>query len=316
MSRLPAAAIFFGALRPPTISSGAKHGGGQPAARVFRIRIAAGRVPTMGIVATTLLGTAVAAAPYWSLRWSPRVDATREVGGQSHQPVRQTTELTRNFDGAAQAGFVHEFRDLDLPGVDGQQPDTNSYVHRLTLAWQRESDALRLRLGLTVAVSSNALKNAGDLGADDLFPAAGIAWRAGPAWLALYADDRLGHTLVYPGFELPLRPAPSHEIRLGFPQTSWQWQIAPNWRALAAIEPDGACWRVRDAELEHRSQVCSRSWQSAWSLRWQATGWLAAEAGIGYRFESSVEYQLRDRRTVKVSVPGGSFYFLGIGARF
>jgi hypothetical protein len=271
----------------------------------------------MGILTTTLLGAAVAAAPAWSLQWSPRVDAAREVLGQTYRTRRQTTEIARLFNAEEQADLVHEFRDLDLPDVDGVQADTNSYVHRLTFAWQHQADTLRLRLGVILAVSSNALKDPGDLAARDLYPAVGVGWRAGPAWLALYADDRLGRTLVYPGFELPLRPAPSHEIRLGFPEASWHWQIAPRWSSVAAIEPDGACWQVRDEQLdERRSEVCSRSWQAAWTLRWQATDLFAVEAAVGHSFASTLEYQLRDGRTARVDVPAGSFYGLSVGARF
>jgi hypothetical protein len=270
----------------------------------------------MGIVTTTLLSAVVTAAPAWSVQWSPRVDSARPVLGQTHRPTRQTTEVARHFDAESQADFLHEFRDLDLPDVDGEQADTNSYVHRLTFAWQHSSETRRLRLGITLAVSSNALKSAGDLGAEDLRPAVGVAWRAGPAWLALHADDRLGRTLVYPGFELPLRPAPSQEIRLGFPESSWHWQIAPRWRSVAAIEPDGACWRVRDEQLERRSEVCSQSWQAAWTLRWQATNFLAVDAAVGHNFKSTLEYQLRDGSTVRVDVPAGSFYGFSIGARF
>ena len=270
----------------------------------------------MGIVTTALVGAAVAAAPAWTLQWSLRIDATRSLLGQTYQTKRQTTGLARHFDAESQADLAHEFRDLDLPDVDGEQSDTNGYVHRLTVDWQRRSETLQLRLGLTLAVSSNALKNPGDLSADDLQPALGIAWRAGPAWLALFADDRLGRTLVYPGFELPLHPAPSQDIRLGFPGSSWQWQIAPRWRSVAAIGPDGACWGVRDENLERRSDVCSRAWQAGWTLRWQATDHLAVEAAVGYGFDSSLEYQLRDGRTVRVDVPAGGFWVLSVGGRF
>lgn len=270
----------------------------------------------MGVL-TTLLAATVAAAPAWSLQWSPRVDAAREVLGQDYRTKRQTTEIALRFDAAAQLDFSHEFRDLDLPDVGGVPADTNSYVHRLTFAWERRSDTFRLRLGATLAASSNALKDPGDLGARDLRPAAAVALRAGPAWMALYADDRLGRTLVYPGFELPLQPVPSHEIRIGFPETSWRWQIAPRWRSVAAIEPDGACWQVRDAQFDERqSEVCSRSWQAAWTLRWQATDLLAAEAAVGVSFASTLEYQLRDGRNVRIDIPSGPFYLLSIGARF
>jgi hypothetical protein len=251
------------------------------------------------------------------LQWSPRVDAAREVLGQTYRTKRQTTEVAWRFAAEQQVDLMHEFRDLDLPEVGGVPADTNSYVHRLTFAWQHRADTLRLQLGLTVSVSSNALKDPGGLEARDLYPAVGVGWRAGPAWVALYADDRLGRTLVYPGFELPLRPAPSHEIRLGFPETSWHWQIAPRWNSVAAIEPDGACWQVRDEQLdERRSEVCSRSWQAAWTLRWQATDLFTVEAAVGRSFASSLEYQLRDGRTTRVDVPAGTFYGLSIGARF
>jgi hypothetical protein len=271
----------------------------------------------MSVLVSILLGTAFAAAPAWSVRWSPRIDAGREVLGQSVRARRQTTEVAYRFNAEDEADFAHEFRDLDLPDVDGVPADTNSYVHRLTFAWQRQSEDLRLRLGLTVAVSSNALKQPGDLYAGDLQPAVGALWRVGSGWLALYADDRLGRTRVYPGFELELRPAASHAVRLGFPETVWSWQLAPHWRSAAAIGPDGACWRVRDAEFdERRSKVCSRAWQAAWTLQWRAARLLAVEAAVGRRFASSVEYQLRDGRRVGIDVPAGSFYSLGLGARF
>lgn len=269
----------------------------------------------MSILTTMLLGTAVAAAPAWSLQWSPRFDAAREVLGQTIRTKRQTAEIARLFNAEDKADLVYEFRDLDLPAVDGVPADTNSYVHRFTFAWHRRADTLRLRLGLTLAVSSNALKE-GDLHAKDVYPAIGVGWRTGPVWLDLYADDRLGRTLVYPGFELALQPAPSHEVRLGFPETSWRWQIAPHWGSVAAIQPDGACWQVRDELLdERRSEVCSRSWQAAWTLRWQA-GHFAVGATVGVSFASSLEYQLRDGRDVRVDVPSGAFYGLSVGGRF
>jgi hypothetical protein len=268
------------------------------------------------ILTTMLLGAAVAAAPAWALQWSPRVDASREVLGQDVRTRRQTAEIARLLNAEDKADLVYEFRDLDLPAVDDVPADTNSYVHRFTFAWHRRADKFRLRLGLTLAVSSNALKDPGDLNARDVYPAIGVGWRTGPVWLDLYADDRLGRTLAYPGFELSLQPTPSHDVRIGFPETSWRWQVAPRWSSIAAIQPDGACWQVRDELLdERRSEVCSRSWQGVWTLRWQ-DGPFAVSAAVGYSFASSVEYQLRDQRTVRVDVPSGGFYQLSLGARF
>jgi hypothetical protein len=92
--------------------------------------------------------------------------------------------------------------------------------------------------------------------------------------------------------------------------------VAPRWRSIAAIEPDGACWQVRDEQLdERRSEVCSRSWQAAWTLRWQ-DGPFAVSATAGYSFASRLEYQLRDGRTVRVDVPSGGLFGLSLGARF
>jgi hypothetical protein len=271
----------------------------------------------MSVAAAWLLGaTAAAAAPPWSISWSPRVDAERHVGSEVVRPMRQTTDLTRRFDAQSRALLQHEFRDLDLPPVDGTKPDTNSFVHRFTLAWQRRGDALRLDLGATLAVSSNALKNAGDLEFADLQPAAGVQWRAGPAWLALYADDRLGRTLVYPGFEVPLHPTPAHEISLGFPVSSWRWDAAPSVRSAVAVEPDGACWHVRDEAVERRSKVCSRAWQTRLTLRWQPARWFEASATFGWRFDASLDYTLRDGRAVGIEVPAGPFYGATLGARF
>jgi hypothetical protein len=271
----------------------------------------------MSVAAAWLLGaTAAAAAPSWSISWSPRVDAERHVGSEAVRPMRQTTDVTRRFDADSRGLLRHEFRDLDLPPVDGTKSDTNSFVHRLTLAWQHRGDALRLDIGATLAVSSNALKNANDLEFADLQPAIGAQWRAGPTWLALYADDRLGRTLVYPGFEVPLQPTPAHQISLGFPVSSWRWDAAPSWQSVVAVEPDGACWHVRDAAVERRSEVCSRAWQTRVTLRWQPAPWFEATAAFGWRFESSLDYTLRDGRAVGIDVPAGPFYGASLGARF
>jgi hypothetical protein len=271
----------------------------------------------MSVAAAWLLGaTATAATPPWSLSWSPRVDAERRVGSETVRPVRQTSVLARRFGTESRALLQHEFRDLDLPPVDGTKSDTNSFVHRLTLAWQLRGDALRLDVGATLAVSSNALKNADDLEFGDLQPALGAQWRAGPAWLALYADDRLGRTLVYPGFEVPLHPAPDHAVSLGFPVSTWRWDAAPSWQSVLAVEPDGACWHVRDEAVERRTEVCSRAWQTRFALRWQPARWFEATASFGWRFDSSLEYTLRDGRAVEVDVPAGPFYGASVGARF
>ncbi len=269
----------------------------------------------MGLAPAVALAAA-AAAPAWSLSWSPRNDEARALLGQSYRPRRQTTTLLRHFDANARAGLRHEFRFLDLPAVDGVPADTNSYVHRLTLGWQQDGESRRLRLAGTLSVSSNALKNPGDLGAGDLQPALAYGQRAGPVWLALFADDRLGRTLVYPGIELPLAPAPGHEIRLGLPESSWHWQLAPDWRAVAAVEPDGACWRVRDATLSRRSEVCSRAWAASWALQWQPTRHVVAAATIGRSFGGSLTYQLSDGGSARVDVPAGGFYGFTIGAAF
>jgi hypothetical protein len=270
----------------------------------------------MGFAAAWLIGTTAAAVPAWSISWSPRFDAERQVLGQALRPARQTTVIARHFDAGAQVFLQHEFRDLDLPAVDGVESDTNSYVHRLTLGWKLRGDMLRLDLGATLAVSSNALKNASDLELADLQPALGVQWRTGPAWLALYADDRLGRTLVYPGFELPLHPAPAHEISVGFPTSAWRWNLAPAWQSVAAVEPDGACWRVRDRQIDRRSEVCSEAWQAAFTLRWQPSSSLGALVTLGLRSHSSLDYALSNGRAVRVDVPSGAFYAVGIRAQF
>jgi hypothetical protein len=74
---------------------------------------------------------------------------------------------------------------------------------------------------------------------------------------------------------------------------------------------------VRDEQLdERRSEVCSRAWQAAWTLHWQATRVIAIEAAVGRSFASSLEYQLRDGRSVRIDVSPGAFYALGVGAKF
>lgn len=257
------------------------------------------------------------AGALWSARWSYIENKSQTVLGQPYQPTQQNFTLQRRLENNAYAGAGYEYRILELPAVGGVPADTNGHVHRIAAGWRRDTPERRYELAAAVAVSSNALKNPGDLDAEDLRFAGAIEQRLGESWwVALRADDRSGYFRVYPGFEWFLQPTPAHELRIGFPESSWRWRLAPRVRSEVAVAPDGASWRVRDPARERHSTVRQSVWRAAWSLQWQPFDAFSAEARVGWNFDTKLRYQLRDGTEAWVDPPDTSFIGVAVSARF
>ncbi|MGH9847699.1 MAG: hypothetical protein ACREEM_54105 [Blastocatellia bacterium] len=253
----------------------------------------------------------------WSARWFYTENKKQTVLGQPYQPKQSNFTLQRRLEDEVYAVAGHDYRVLDLPEVGGVTADTNGHVHRLGVGWRRDTQEQRYEVVAALAVSSNALKNLGDLGAEDLRFAGAIEQRLGESWkVALRADDRFGRFRLYPGFELFLQPTPAHEVRVGFPESSWRWQWVPRLQSEVAVAPDGSRWRVRDPTLERHSIVRQSVWRATWSLRWQLFDAFAVEARVGWCFDSTLRYQLRDGTQAQVEPPDTSFFGIGVGARF
>jgi hypothetical protein len=262
----------------------------------------------------------------WTLSWSPRTDRDVTLLAQPHAPTRQTSRIRRH--GADHDwSLQHAFRDLDLPAVGGSAAATNGYVHRLSLAWQQADATRRLELGAGVAVSSNALKNPDQLRGSDLRPllaasVASVRGTAGTLWLGLRVDDRLGALRVLPVIEHAVDVG-AHRIAIGFPDSRWQWRLAPRWQSTLSAGPDGGCWQVRDRALARRSRACSDAWQAAWQLDWQLGRQLARPTAspttiglqVGRRFASELDYTLDDGRRVTVDAPAAWFGALHLSLR-
>lgn len=278
------------------------------------------RAPLAGVALLALqavTATAAARDAAWSATGSYSEDAEQTVLGQAYRPRRHTLTLARTFDAATSALGQHEYRVLDLPRVNGAAADTNGHVHRLTFGWQREKAAWRLRLAGVFAVSSNALKHPGDLNLKDLQPDIAVERGVADAFrFGLRADDRFGRTLLYPGAAWRIAVPPRHEVRLGFPDSSWRWQWTERFASELALAPDGNVWRVRDPDLVRHSEVRFRSWLAGASLRWQPVPALHVEASVGRRFASRLRYLLRDGTTARVDAPGSNVFGLSLSARF
>jgi hypothetical protein len=247
--------------------------------------------------------------------------AEQSVLGQPYQPRIYGIALDRTLDSGASAGWQHEYRILDLPEVNGVAADTNGHVHRLGPTWRKESPERRIRVEPRIAVSSNALRHPKDLDAQDLSLSAAIEQRvAGDTskawWLGLSVDDRFGSTRLYPGLSAQVVSDNGHELRLGFPDSSWRWNWSKRWQSEVIVAPDGGKWRVRDEELAQQSDVRLRAWQMAWIVRWQPAEALALDVRLGRRFETDLRYLLQDGSSAYVEVPDTSFFGFSISARF
>ncbi len=241
--------------------------------------------------------------------------------GQTYEPSTHGIAINRRLDDGVSAGWQHEYRILDLPAINGVAADTNGHVHRTGPAWRKVSSERRVRIEPGLAVSSNALRHPKDLDAEDIRLSGAIEQRiAGDAasawWLALHVDDRFGRSRIYPGVQFQFVPTNAHELRLGFPDSSWRWRWTQRVQSELVVAPDGGKWRVRDPELARRSDVRLRAWRLAWSVRWQPADALAVDVRIGRQFESDLRYRLRDGTSANVEVPDSSFFGVGVSARF
>ncbi len=252
----------------------------------------------------------------WSLQWAYNQNREQFVAGESYQPTQSNFALQRRIAENMRAGFGHDYRALDLPAVEGVPADSNGHVHQLGVGWRADTHQRRYWLTAGLAVSSNALKHASDLEAEDVRFAGAFEQRLGESWrVALRADDSFGRFRVYPGFELFLQPTPAHEVRLGFPESSWRWQWAPRLQSELAVAPDGGRWRVRDPTLERHSIVRLSSWRAALSLHWQPFDLLGVKVQVGRVFETTLRYQLRDGSETRVDPPDATFFGIALNAR-
>ena len=252
----------------------------------------------------------------WWVQGSFAQSASQTVLDQPYEPKQTTFAVQRRIDGASHAGAGHEYRVLDLPGIDGVKAAANGDLHRLGLGFRTDTEHRRYRLAIGVAVSSNALKYM-DLDANDVRAVGAIEQRVGDWWwLALRVDDRFGRFRLYPGFELVLQPAPAHQLRIGFPESSWQWQWTPQLRSHLLIAPDGGRWRVRDADTDEQPSIVRQSsWQAVWSLRWQIHTF-AFEARVGRTFNTTLRYELVNGTQVRVDPADANFAGVAASVRF
>ena len=252
----------------------------------------------------------------WSLQWTYNQNRDQSVAGESYRPTQSNFVVQRRLGENTHAGAGHDYRVLDLPAVQGVPADSNGHVHQLGVGWRADTDQRRYELSTALAVSSNALKHPSDLEADDVRFAGAIDQRLGESWqIALRADDRFGRFRLYPGIELFLRPAPAHEVRVGFPESSWRWQLAPRLQSELAVAPDGGRWRVRDPTLERHSIVRLSSWRATLNLHWQVFDAFGVKAQVGRIFDTTLRYQLRDGSQTRVDPSDATFFGLVLSAR-
>jgi len=251
--------------------------------------------------------------------WCFQEAYTRSQGqallGQDYEPFRNNLAILFRLDTADVTGFAHEYRSLDLVAIDGVAASSNGDLHRLGWVWRRDGEQRRYRIGAGLAVSSNVLKNFDTVEGEDLRGMAAFDQHlAGPLWIGLRGDDSFGHFRLYPTFEAVLQ-SPAHELRLGFPESSWRWRWSPQVEMELGLAPDGGRWSVRDSETDaQQSIVRYRSWEAAWALRWRPFDRLAVEARLGRTFGAEVRYKLRS--TIDAVVEPADANFAGIAASF
>ena len=269
-----------------------------------------------GVLGAPVPGCTAEQAP-WCIEAAYTRSRSQVLQGQNYEPYGHGFAALYRLDPRVQTGFAHEYRSIDLVAIGGVPAASNGDLHRMALVWRHDGAPWRYRVGAGLAVSSNVLKNPGEIEGDDLRASVACEYNVtGPVWLGVRGDDSFGTFRVYPTLEVLWR-SPAHELRVGFPESSWRWRPLPRFESEIAAAPDGGRWSVRDSQADSgQSIVRYRAWEVAWALRWRPWDWLEAEAHVGRTFGAEMRYQLRNAAEARVEPADANFAGFGVRVRF
>jgi hypothetical protein len=195
-------------------------------------------------------------------------------------------------------GAGHRYTILDIEPIE---PQANGHLHTLFLPLHRESQSddrgFRLSVAPALSASSNVMKNPREYNADAFQLIAALVWSRQLSDRAIVrygvcGDHRFGKFEIYPSVSVDLQLHSDWTIRLGFPTSQLNYQIATRLASSLQITPDGNEWSVKDKSLASRSTVVHEAWLLEWTASWLVHDHFIIKVGIGRQFENRYEMTL------------------------
>ena len=243
-----------------------------------------------------------------------------QLSRPNHDSVEQKhEELQLSWPGTDQMTlrYAHDYRVFDLAAGNGVAAASNGHVHRMAVLLVSSHAAWVGEFGPVIATSSNALRQAKQLAADDLQWQAALSaiavsnshseWRYG-----LRADSRLGRYRLYPAASWQGELSETWSLQIGWPDSKLNWRLADDIAMRWHLGPSGGQWQVHDEEFLASTELHYQQWQFDWQLDWSVAAATRVSLALVREFNQELRYRLLDERMIRVESPDSTASQVGI----
>jgi hypothetical protein len=200
-------------------------------------------------------------------------------------------------DATFDLGIDYEYTHYDYSNLNSRDRD----LHRLQIPLLFESRfggwQLKGFVAPGVSTSSNIFKDFLNRGSsDDVLATARAAFHKGDAgrrWFLGVAYDRsFGEPTLYPVAGIELSPASALNLRLAFPDPSFDWQISGRQSLQGRIFPAGHQWRVVSDDFTRSFDYRVEAVRA--EINWNLRIWRQLSIDIGLGYDTAREHRFED----------------------
>ena len=204
---------------------------------------------------------------------------------------------SRSRDGHSLA-IAHDYRAHQIE-AGGGQAQTNGHLHRLSPRYRFTGTRWDVGVSPVVATSSNVGRHPGEIHRALIDWQGSVAYRVRLAdhltgFAGVCRDDRFGRVRVSP--LLGVTWDPGHAVRgtMGWPDSWFEWDLHPQWRISAAVNPVGGHWTVYDNDLARRSSFHYAGWRARIGLQFRPAAAHRVAVSVGRDVRRSFRFRLDD----------------------
>lgn len=215
--------------------------------------------------------------------------------------VVQTRFLARTWSRDRHSlAIAHDYRAHQIE-AGGGEAQTNGHLHRLSPRYRFAGTRWEVGVSPVVATSSNVGRHPGEI------HRALIDWHGSVAYsvplgthLTGYAgicrDDRFGRVRVSPLLGVTWDPRQAIRGTVGWPDSTFEWDVHPRWRIRADVNPVGGHWTVYDNDLARRSSFQYAGWRVRLGLEFRPAVAHRVAVSVGRDVRRSFRFRLEDGR--------------------
>ena len=194
-------------------------------------------------------------------------------------------------------GLAHDYRAHQIETARAQ-PQTNGHLHRLSPRYRFRGERWDVSVSPVVATSSNVGRHPREVHRALIDWHGSVAYRARLApRLSAYAgacrDDRSGRVRVSPLLGVTWDAGGAVRGTMGWPDSTFEWDVHPRWQVRAAVNPVGGRWVVYDNELVRRTGFRYAGWRMRIGLGFRAAAHRVV-VSVGRDIRRSFRFRLDD----------------------